>query len=78
LDNLSISYNPIEEVLYMIPVNKKILFIKYLNEYDVIKGNVIDLDSFKDVLYMIDYDKAFDYKRLEDLPSRINRGYKLV
>jgi hypothetical protein len=27
---------------------------------------------------MIDYDKAFDYKRLEDLPSRINRGYKLV
>lgn len=62
--------NPIDELLGLFP--KKITTddlsktIKYLNDYDVIQGNIIYLDRLKEALYMGDINN-FDFDGLENI-----------
>ena len=58
--------NPIEEV-YNLFGNKEC--IKWLNEYNVIKGNKIILNNFKEVVYMMDMEHTFNYKKLYQLKN---------
>ena len=63
-------HNPIEEI-YSLFGNKEC--IKWLNEYNVIKGDKIDLEGFKDVIYIMDMEHTFDYKKLYKL-----KNYKVI
>ena len=45
-------------------IKKIIKFAEYLNEYDVINGNVIYLERLKEALYMIDEQDKFPYNKL--------------
>ena len=62
--------NPISNILCLIDgqmptfVKKIIKFAEYLNEYDVINGNVIYLERLKEALYMIDEQDKFPYNKL--------------
>ena len=58
--------NPIEEV-YNLFGNEEC--IKWLNEYNVIKGNKIILNNFKEVVYMMDMEHTFNYKKLYQLKN---------
>lgn len=81
LNFLSMSHftqNPIYDFMLLMTYNyifgsKIPIFIKYLNEYDVIQGNLIYLDRLKEALYMIDFDNNFDFKRLNSL-----KKYKII
>ena len=63
-------HNPIEEV-YNLFNNKEC--VKWLNEYGVIRGDKIILNNFKEVVYMMDMEHTFDYKKLYQL-----KNYKVI
>ena len=63
-------HNPIEEV-YNLFNNKEC--VKWLNEYGVIRGDKIILNNFKEVVYMMDMEHTFDYKKLYKL-----KNYKAI
>ena len=59
-------HNPIEEV-YNLFNNKEC--VKWLNEYGVIRGDKIILNNFKEVVYMMDMEHTFNYKKLYQLKN---------
>lgn len=56
IKKISISGNPVNDILDLYFTNdlSTKLLIKYINEYDVIKGNNVILESLKEAMYMAD------------------------
>ena len=46
---------------------------KYLKEYEVINGNKLNIEDLKEVYYMLDIEKRFQYNSIKNLP-----GYKII
>ena len=59
------SDNPIHEIYQLFNDPK---CIQWINEYNVIQGDKIDLDNFKEVLYMLDI-QDFDFNQLKQLKN---------
>lgn len=64
--------NPIYDLIILVENYKIPIFIKYLNDYNVIQGNKIILESLKEALYMSDITN-FSFKKLNIL-----KNYKII
>lgn len=71
--------NPVHELLKLLQYNPEFSLdlLKYINEYNVIKGNTIFFDNLKDAIYMSDMEKAFNYNTLYDRLSKL-KNYNIV